>query len=55
MKLRNLFLIIIFLFNINNSFACKCIEVGKENIVEYGLNTYDIVFYGELIKRDTIN
>ncbi len=55
MKLRNLFLIIIFLFNINNSFACKCIEVGKENIVEYGLNTYDIVFYGELTKRDTIN
>ncbi|MBB1195133.1 hypothetical protein DNC80_15830, partial [Flavobacterium sp. SOK18b] len=55
MKLRNLFLIIVFLFNINNSFACKCIEVGKEKIVGYGLNTYDIVFYGELIKRDTIN
>lgn len=55
MKLRNLFLVIIFLFNINNSFACKCIEVGKEKIVEYGLNKYDIVFYGELIKRDTVN
>lgn len=55
MKLRNLFLIIIFLFKINNSFACKCIEVDKEKVVEYGLNKHDIVFYGELIKRDTIN
>ena len=55
MKLRNLFLVIIILFNINNTFACKCIEVGKEKIVEYGLNKYDIVLYGELIKLDTVN
>lgn len=55
MKLRNLFLILIFIFNSNYSFACKCIEVRKEKIVESGLNTYDIVFYGELVKRDTIN
>lgn len=55
MKLHNLFLIIIFLFNVNNSFACKCVEYDKEKIVEYGLNKYDIVFYGELIKHDTIN
>jgi hypothetical protein len=55
MKLHNLFLLAICLFNINNSFACKCVEYDKEKMVEYGLNKYDIVFYGELIKRDTIN
>jgi hypothetical protein len=55
MKLKNLFLLILFLFNINISFACKCVEYNKEKIVEYGLQKYDIVFYGELIKRDTIN
>jgi hypothetical protein len=55
MQKRNLFLIIILLFNVNNSFACKCVEYDKEKMVEYGLNKYDVVFYGELIKRDTIN
>lgn len=55
MKLRNLFLLVIFLLNINNSFACKCVEYDKEKMVEYGLKKYDMVFYGELIKRDTIN
>jgi len=55
MKLHNLFLLIIFLLNINNSFACKCVEYDKEKMVEYGLKKYDIVFYGELIKLDTIN
>lgn len=55
MKLHNLFLLIICLLNINNSFACKCVEYDKEKMVEYGLKKYDMVFYGELIKRDTIN
>lgn len=55
MKLNNLFLLIILLLNINNSFACKCVEYDKEKMVEYGLKKYDMVFYGELIKRDTIN
>lgn len=45
MKLHNLFLLAICLFNINNSFACKCVEYDKEKMVEYGLNKYDIVFY----------
>ncbi len=55
MKLHNLFLLIIFFLNINNSFACKCVEYDREKMVEYGLHKYDIVFYGELIERDTIN
>jgi hypothetical protein len=55
MKLHQLFLLVIFLFNTNNSFACKCVEYDKEKMVEYGLHKYDMVFYGELIKRDTIN
>ena len=55
MKLKNILILIICLLNINNSFACKCIEYDKEKMVEYGLNKYDIVFYGELLKRDTIN
>jgi hypothetical protein len=55
MKLHNIFLLIILFLNINNSFACKCVEYDKEKMVEYGLSKYDIVFYGELIKRDTIN
>ena len=55
MKLHNLFLLVICLFNINNSFACKCAEYDKVKMVEYGLKKYDMVFYGELIKRDTIN
>ena len=55
MKLHNLILLVLFLFNFNNSFACKCAEYNKEKMVEYGLHKYDIVFYGELIKRDTIN
>jgi hypothetical protein len=55
MKLHQLFLLIIFLLYINNSFACKCDEYDKDKMVEYGLKKYDMVFYGELIKRDTIN
>lgn len=55
MKLRNLLFLIIFLFNINNLFACKCIEYDKNKMIEYGLKKYDIVFYGELVKYDTIN
>lgn len=55
MKLYNLFLLIICLLSINACFACKCFEYNKEKMVEYGLEKYDIVFYGELIKSDTIN
>jgi hypothetical protein len=55
MKLHKQYLLVLFLLVINNSFACKCVEYEKGNIVEYGLKRYDMVFYGELIKRDTIN
>jgi hypothetical protein len=55
MKLHHLLLLIICLLSINTCFACKCFEYPKEKMVEYGLEKYDIVFYGELIKSDTIN
>lgn len=55
MKLHNLILLIICLLITNKSFACKCVEYDKEKMVEYGLKKYDMVFYGELLKRDTIN
>jgi hypothetical protein len=54
MKLHNLFLLFI-LFWFNLSFSCDCKQLERETMVEYGLKKYDMVFYGELIKRDTIN
>lgn len=55
MKLRKLFLFLIFSLCINYAFACKCFEYDKEEIVKYGLKRYNMAFYGELIKRDTIH
>lgn len=55
MKLNKQFLLLIFSLCINNAFACKCFEYDKEEIVKYGLKRYYMVFYGELIKRDTIH
>lgn len=53
MKIR--FLIFIVLFGISNCFACKCVEYSIEEKVNIGLKKADIIFYGELIKFDTIN
>jgi hypothetical protein len=39
----------------NFSFACKCREFHKETMVEKGLKEADIVFYGELIKSDSLD
>lgn len=49
------YLLILLLFYYGNSFACKCREFEKEIMVERGLESADIVFYGELIKLDTIS
>lgn len=43
------------LLHIINSFACDCPPIKKKNIVENGIKNYDLVFYGEVIKSDTIN
>ena len=48
-------LLILLIFYYGNSFACKCVEYPREIIVEKGLENADIVFYGELIKSDSIN
>jgi hypothetical protein len=48
------FLIFIVLFGISNCFACKCVEYSIEEKVNIGLKKADIIFYGELIKYDTL-
>lgn len=52
MKIR--FLIFIVIFGISNCFACKCVEYSIEEKVNIGLKKADIIFYGELIKYDTL-
>ncbi len=54
MKLHNLFLLIIF-FWVNQSFSCDCPPHERETMVSKGLKDAEIVFYGELIKIDTIS
>lgn len=49
------YLLILLLFHYGNSFACKCREFEKETMVERGLDDADIVFYGELIKSDSLS
>lgn len=53
MKFRYIF-VFAFFFICNNSFSCDCKTIDRENMVEIGLK-YEIVFYGEVIKVDSIN
>lgn len=53
MKLKCI-LFLLSIFFLNNSFACECPPHKKETLVKKGLRYADIVFYGELIKIDTI-
>ena len=53
MKIR--FFVFIILFGISNCFACKCYEYTLDENIKIGLKKADIIFYGELIKLDTIN
>ncbi|MEN2490257.1 hypothetical protein AAYQ05_20810 [Flavobacterium sp. B11] len=52
MKLKNLILIATLLI-INYSFSCECKTIDREKMIEIGLK-YEIVFYGEVIKVDSI-
>lgn len=52
MKLKYFFLLL-FLCLFNYSFSCDCKPVDRENMVEIGLK-YEIVFYGEVVKVDSI-
>ena len=54
MKPHNLYLLII-LFWVNQSFSCDCPPHNRETMVSKGLKEAEIVFYGELIKIDTIS
>ncbi|WP_269242760.1 hypothetical protein [Flavobacterium limnophilum] len=54
MKLHNLFILVIF-FWANQSFSCDCPPHNRETMVSEGLKDAEIVFYGELIKIDTIS
>ncbi|MBC7844864.1 MAG: hypothetical protein H7Y10_00035 [Flavobacterium sp.] len=53
MKLNKLFLLIL-CFWLNQSFSCDCPPHEKETMVTKGLENAEIIFYGELIKIDTI-
>jgi len=53
MKIR--FFIFLVLFGISNCLACKCYEYTLDENIKIGLKKADIIFYGELIKLDTIN
>ncbi|MWB93184.1 hypothetical protein GON26_02335 [Flavobacterium sp. GA093] len=53
MKLRAIFVLVFFCF-FNYSFSCDCPPHQKETMVQKGLQNSDIVFYGELIRVDTI-
>jgi hypothetical protein len=52
MKLKYLLLITTLLIT-NYSFSCDCKTIDREDMVEIGLK-YEIVFYGEVIKVDSI-
>ncbi|WP_194141276.1 hypothetical protein [Flavobacterium hungaricum] len=52
MKLKYFFLLLLLCFY-NYSFSCDCKPIDRENMVETGLK-YEIVFYGEVIKVDSI-
>ncbi|MBB4802417.1 hypothetical protein HNP37_002490 [Flavobacterium nitrogenifigens] len=52
MKFRYIF-VFAFFFIYNNSFSCECKPIDRENMVEIGLK-YEIAFYGEVIKVDSI-
>lgn len=54
MKLHNLFLLIIF-FWVNQSFSCHCPPHERETMVSKGLENAKIIFYGELIKIDSLS
>ena len=53
MKFRYIF-VFAFFFISTNSFSCDCNPIDRENMVEIGLK-YEIVFYGEVTKVDSIN
>ncbi len=54
MKLKYI-LIFTFIFFCNNCFSCDCKPPEKETLVEDGLKHSDIVFYGEVVKVDSIS
>ena len=54
MKLLNLFILVIS-FSFNQSFSCDCPPHERETMVSKGLKNAEIVFYGELVKIDTVS
>ncbi|MBZ4042146.1 hypothetical protein [Flavobacterium hibisci] len=54
MKLKYFFLLL-FLYSYNYSFSCDCKPIDRENRIEKGLKQSEIVFYGEVIKVDSVS
>ena len=38
-----------------NSYSCECPPINEKTYLKEALKDYDIIFYGELVKYDTIN
>ena len=51
----NKYIVISFILIFNYSYSCKCEQLEKETMIDFGLKRADIVFYGELIKSDSLN
>nr|WP_315178862.1 hypothetical protein [uncultured Flavobacterium sp.] len=51
--MKNIFLLLLCLW-FNFTYSCDCPQLQRETMVKKGLKLSDIVFYGELIKLDTI-
>jgi hypothetical protein len=51
--MKNIFLLLLCLW-FNFTYSCDCPQLQRETMVNKGLKSSDIVFYGELIKLDTI-
>lgn len=54
MKLKYFFLLLL-LCSYNYSFSCDCKPIDRENMIEKGLKLSEIVFYGEVIKVDSVS
>ncbi|TRX37499.1 hypothetical protein [Flavobacterium restrictum] len=54
MKLQKLFFILTFIC-FNQVFPCDCPQLQRETMVSKGLKNAEIVFYGELVKIDTVS
>lgn len=52
--MKQLYLILFLIINLK-SYSCDCPQIDKKTYLNKALKSYDLIFFGELIKFDTIN